>query len=88
MVSLNAVFIMVYVFIALLLVSVKTYYFYKCTRKRSFLRWFYFNKYHIVNAPTQKVMEERIRQNRFTLFFLVFLVFGPVLVLLVGSFFH
>jgi hypothetical protein len=86
MVSLNAVFIIAYVFIALLLLSVKTYYFYKCTRRRSLLRWFYFNQYHIVNAPTQKVMVERKKQNRFTLIFFLFVLCSPVIFILLSSF--
>jgi len=60
------VYVVANVVVILLLCIYKTAYFFKYTAKRNLRRWFYFNKYSIINAPTPYLQKLRVRQNNLT----------------------
>jgi len=50
------------------LIVVKTKFFFKATRKRTFNRWIYFNQFHIIEASSDDKRKLRRQQNVFTIF--------------------
>jgi hypothetical protein len=68
--------------VLLFLFFYKTVHFYKCTGKRTWRRWFYFNKYSIINANSRAIQKLRIQQNRLSILILVLAFFSIIVLVL------
>lgn len=48
------------------LIVVKTRFFFRATRKRTFSRWLHFNQFHIIEASDDSIRKLRRQQNVYT----------------------
>ncbi len=82
----TVVFLSIDIAIILILVIAKTITFLQSARKRSIGRWFYFAKYDIFNAPSEKVKAARLRQNQLSVLILSLILLSPVAYIVIFSF--
>lgn len=65
--------------IFILLVVVKTVYFFKATRKRTLKRWLFFSKFDIIESSSRRIENIKNRQNVFSIVIIVYAVFAALL---------
>lgn len=60
--------------LAILLAVIKTYFFYQATRRRTFRRWVYFNRFHLMDAATGEIRRLRQWQNALSVLLFICLI--------------
>jgi len=75
-------------FVIITLIVIKTILFFKASRKRTFGRWFYFNKRDIVNSTLPNIQALKRRQNNLSIAMLVVILASAVIFLVFESFFE
>lgn len=65
--------------ILILLIVVKTIYFFKATRKRTLKRWLFFSKFDIVESSSRRIENIKSRQNVFSVVIIIYSIIAALI---------
>ncbi len=79
-------FLIIDIAIFILLIIIKTVFYFRIKRRKTLARWFYFNRYSIVNSSSEISKGLKKSQNILSIILFVFTIFSVVFITMLFKF--